>query len=64
MNYLIVADSSADLALRDKSNHGIAFASVPLKIITSVKEYVDDEDLDVEKMVEELETYKGRSSSS
>lgn len=64
MNYLIVADSSADLALRDKSNQGIAFASVPLKIITSVKEYVDDEDLDVEQMVKELEEYKGRSSSS
>ena len=64
MNYLIVADSSADLALRDKSNQGIAFASVPLKIITSEKEYVDDASLNVEQMVEELEAYKGRSSSS
>lgn len=64
MNYLIVADSSADLALRDKSNQGIAFASVPLKIITSAKEYVDDESLNVEQMVDELEAYKGRSSSS
>lgn len=63
MNYLIVADSSADFAKREQSNT-VGFASVPLKIITSEKEYVDDASLNVEQMVSELEHYKGRSSSS
>ena len=60
MKYLIVADSSADLAPRRIEN----VTSVPLKIITDVKEYVDDKKLNAEIMVNELENYKGRSSSS
>lgn len=46
----IVADSSSDVT----SLENVAFASAPLKIITSKKEYVDDEVLDVEQMVEDL----------
>ena len=49
-NMKIVADSSSDVI----SLEGVAFASAPLKIITSKKEYIDDENLDVNKMVEEL----------
>ena len=64
MNYLIVADSSADLATSAKTFNNAIFSSVPLKIITSEKEYVDDAELNVEQMVSELEHYKGRSSSS
>lgn len=64
MNYLIIADSSADFAKRSTADSLIPFASVPLKIITSQKEYVDDDVLNVEQMVNELEAYKGRSSSS
>lgn len=46
----IVADSSSDvLTLRS-----VPFASAPLKIITSKKEYVDDSRLDVEQMANEL----------
>lgn len=56
----IVADSSADLAQLD----GVSFESVPLKIITDEKQYVDNEELDVYGMVEELSKYKGRSSTS
>ncbi len=56
----IVADSSADvLTLKT-----IPFESVPLKIITAEREYVDDETLHVEEMVYDLAHYKGRSSSS
>lgn len=62
MNYLIVADSSADLSIQALSCATIR--SVPLKIITSEKEYVDDHTLSVEQMVSDLESYKGRSSSS
>ncbi len=56
----IVADSSADvLKLSD-----VPFESTPLKIITTEKEYVDDESLDVFEMVTDLEGYKGKSSTS
>ena len=64
MNYLIVADSSADLATRVYGKKKNNFASVPLKIITSEKEYIDDEKLNVELMVCDLENYSGRSYSS
>ena len=41
---------------------GINFESVPLKIVTTKKEYVDDAKLDVEKMVNEIKETKGKSS--
>ncbi|MGN1001364.1 MAG: DegV family protein [Oscillospiraceae bacterium] len=59
-NVRIVADSSCDMsALND-----IPFVTAPLKIITTRQEYVDDTELDVRGMVEELEDYKGRTSTS
>ena len=60
MNVKIVADSSANLpALAD-----VSYASVPLKILTDEKEYVDDASLNTEQMVCELEAYKGRSGTA
>lgn len=56
----IVADSSADVL----ELSGVDFGVAPLKIITAQKEYVDDGLLDVGGMVEDLASYKGRSSSS
>ena len=59
-NIKIVADSSCDmLELSD-----ICFEAAPLKIITAIKEYVDDKNLDVYEMVTELSGYKGKSSTS
>lgn len=56
----IVADSSSDiLDLTD-----VAFAAAPLKICTAEKEYVDDVDLDVRGMVDDLQNYNGKSSTS
>lgn len=56
----IVADSSADfLTLND-----ISFASVPLKIVTAEKEYIDNAELDVEQMVNSLASYSSKSSTS
>ena len=60
MNVKIVADSSANLP----ALAGIAYASVPLKIVTDEKEYVDDETLDTAAMVADLEAYKGRSGTA
>ncbi len=56
----IVADSSADLLVLD----GADFISVPLKLITSEREYIDNASLDTHEMNEELSRYKGRSGSS
>lgn len=60
MKYKIAADSSANLLALE----GVDFASVPLKIVTSEKEYVDDGALDVDAMVADLAAYHGRSGSS
>lgn len=60
MNIKIVADSSANLAYME----GIAYESVPLKIATDQKEYVDDQNLDCKAMMEYLSSFKGRSGSA
>ena len=60
MDIKIVADSSANLP----SLAGISYASVPLKIVTDEKEYVDDAALNTEQMVCELDAYKGRSGTA
>lgn len=59
-NMKIVADSTADTTCLED----FAFSSVPLKIITAEKEYVDDTLVDVEGMVSDLSSYKGKSSTS
>lgn len=60
MKYKIVTDSSSDvLSLAD-----VPFCTVPLKLSTAEKEFVDDANLDVHKMLDYLEKYKGRSGSS
>lgn len=56
----IVADSSADLV----DLEGIDFASVPMKIMTNEKEYVDTAELNVVEMVSELLNYSGKSSTA
>lgn len=60
MTFRLIADSSANL----RSIEGVDFASVPLKIITTAAEYVDDAALDVAAMVEALQTTKGKSGTS
>ena len=60
MNIKIVADSSANLF----SLPGTDYASVPMKIVTDEKEFVDDGHLDSAEMMAYLEKDKGRSGSS
>lgn len=55
MKFRIVSDSSSNLLTYNE----IDYTSVPLKIISSEKEYVDDISLDVDGMVEDLKTVKG-----
>ena len=56
----IVADSSADLFELNE----VPFKSAPLKICRKDKEYVDNEDLDVEGMVNELLEHSGKVSTA
>lgn len=56
----IVADSSADTFAFD----GVPFAYASLKVRTDEREYVDNENLDVEGMVNDLLSYSGKSSTS
>lgn len=60
MKMRIVADSSADIFALD----GVDFASVPLTISTDEREFVDDESLNVDEMVDYMLSYKGRSYTS
>ena len=54
----IVTDSSANMA------GCYQVASVPLKIITDTKEYIDDANLNTAAMVWDLQTYTGKSSTA
>ena len=56
----IVADSSANLLTLKH----VDFASAPLKIITSDREFVDNADLDVGSMLEYFSHYKDKSKTS
>ncbi|MBR6502777.1 MAG: DegV family protein [Clostridia bacterium] len=60
MSFKIIADSSSDML----SLEGIPFEITPLKIVTDKKEYVDNQNLNVDEMVDDLFSYKGKSSSS
>ena len=60
MSYKIVSDSSSNLLKTDL----VPFSSVPLKVITATNEYIDDSNLDVQKMVSDLEKYKGTSKTA
>jgi DegV family protein with EDD domain len=60
MNFKIVTDSSADI----KELSGVPYESVPLKIITAEREYVDNSCLDVVGMLSDLKNYSGKSHTS
>ena len=60
MNFKIVSDSSSNIL----SFAGASYATVPLKIITNEREYVDNAALDVAGMVKDLRTVKGRTGTS
>ena len=60
MKFKIVSDSAVDIqAISD-----VPFESVPLKIMTDAKEYVDNSSLDVVGMLSDLRSYKGKSHTA
>ena len=58
MEYRIVVSSSSNII----SNNNVV--SVPLKIITPNKEYVDDENLNLEELLQDLKTCNGKTGTS
>lgn len=60
MIFRIISDSSSNLF----EVSGADYTTVPLKIHTGEKEYVDAPGLDVNGMIEDLLRYKGKSGSS
>lgn len=59
-SFKIVSDSSSDLFTLDQT----AYAYAPMKLITAEREFVDDDHLNVDEMVDFLDHYKGQSKSS
>ena len=60
MKIKIISDSSSNMYTMDD----VDYASVPLRIVTNEKEYVDNTELDVAAMVDDLSSYKGRSGTA
>ena len=59
-NVKIVTDSSSDI----KGLSSVPFATAPLKIIASEREFVDDASLDAAEMIRYFDAYRGKSQSS
>lgn len=65
MKWMIVADSSSDMACMKKElNAEVGFTTVSLRIDAGDKEFIDDENLDVDGMVQYLLEHKGKSGSA
>ena len=60
MNYKIISDSSCDLFTIDNAS----YTTVPLKITTAQKEFIDNDSLDTSEMLDYLYRYNGRSGSA
>ena len=63
MKWCIVTDSSCDIENLE-TNSEITFAKVPFSISIDEEEIVDDENLNVENMINKMETYKKASLTS
>lgn len=60
MDYKIVSDSSSNVY----EIEGVNYTTVPLKIITQEKEYVDTQNLDVNGMIKDLKVVEGKTGTS
>lgn len=64
MNYKIIADSSCDLMSNYINEENITLDIAPLTINVNNEEFVDNENLDILNMMEKMEKFKGKSTSS
>lgn len=64
MTWSILSDSSCDLPLNAFQDQNLHFGKVPLKIRVGGTEYIDDEELDTNRMLAQMKNYSGPSSSA
>lgn len=64
MKYKIICDSSANLLSEHYHSSNVSFDSVPLSIYIDGKEYVDDENCDIEQMIHDMNNPSSKLSSS
>lgn len=64
MKYKILADSSSNLLNNHIQDENVSFESVPMSVIINEKEYVDDENVNVEEILEKAKDPKNKSSSA
>lgn len=64
MKFAIITDSSSDLKELPIKRDDAFFERIPLTLRIDSTDYVDTFDLDVENMVDAMENYKGKSTSS
>ncbi len=64
MSWLLVADSSCEIKGGFPCVSSAQFATVPLKIRIGDQEYVDDDNLDLEEMLQAMGSFDGPSSSA
>ena len=69
MKWAVVTDSSSDMAglkeqIKEETNGHILFDTVALKIEAGDVEFIDDENLDTENMVDYLKSYQGKTGSA
>lgn len=60
----IVSDSTCDLIFLEDIAEGTSFEKVPLKIIVDGKEFVDDENVDLDKMLQALAQTTQKTSTA
>nr|WP_302596918.1 DegV family protein [uncultured Cellulosilyticum sp.] len=64
MNWRIVADSSCDLPESLFKSKAASFSNIPLSFMIGGKEYIDNEDLNVNEMLDAMSNCKESSSSA
>lgn len=65
MKWAVVTDSASDMAcMKSELNGAVGFTTVALKLNAGEREFVDDENLDVDEMIQYLSEYKGKSGSA
>ncbi len=64
MKFQILVDSSCDMLAENFKNSEIGFKVIPLTIYVGDKEFVDDENLNVEELISAMNSFKGKMSSA
>lgn len=61
---MIIADSSCDITELNREYKNISYKRVPLSIMIEGNNYIDTAELNIDLMMQHMETYKGKTSSA